>query len=120
LEILPDLAALARRRLPHWADCIVVGNALEWTPEHPFDFVRVGLEYVPAPLQARLIAHLLKADVAPGGRLIVGAQSEPVDSPPHLRAEVANWGFAVAGAAEVPHSKDDRVVRRAFWLEKPL
>jgi hypothetical protein len=29
LEILPDLAALARQRLPHWADRIMIGNALD-------------------------------------------------------------------------------------------
>jgi hypothetical protein len=51
LDILPELAALARRRLPRWADRIFVGNAFEWAPERPFDFVRTGLEYVPARLR---------------------------------------------------------------------
>jgi SAM-dependent methyltransferase len=119
LEILPEIAALARHRLPQWADRIAVGNALDWIPGRPFDFVRTGLEYVPAPLRAQLVAHLLDHVVAPGGRLIVGAYSEPTGSPPHLQAEVANCGFTVVGAAEVPHTKDRRVVRRAFWLDKP-
>jgi hypothetical protein len=30
LEILPELAALARQRLPQWADRIAVGNAIDW------------------------------------------------------------------------------------------
>jgi SAM-dependent methyltransferase len=120
LEILPDLAALARRRLPHWADRIAVGNALDWIADRRFDFVRTGLEYAPAPMQSRFIGHLLEDVVAPGGRLIIGAFSEPGGSQPHLRAAVASWGFEVAGAAEVPHAKDHRVVRRAFWLNKPL
>jgi SAM-dependent methyltransferase len=119
LEILPELAALARQRLPHWADRIATGNALDWTPVRPFDFVRTGLEYVPARLRAQLVAHLLEHVVAPGGRLIVGAHSEAAGSPPHLQAQVASWGLSVAGAIEVPHAGDHRVVRRAFWLEKP-
>ena len=119
LEILPDVAALARQRLPHWADRIAIGNALDWTPVRPFDFVRTGLEYLPARLRAQLVAHLLERVVAPGGRLIIGAHSEAAASQPLLQAEVATWGFSVAGALEVPHAGDHRVVRRAFWLEKP-
>jgi hypothetical protein len=120
LEILPDLAAIACRRLPDWADRIAVGNALDWIPGRSFDFVRTGLEYVPSALRAQLVAHLLEDVVAPGGRLIVGAHSEPAGSPPQLQAEVANWSCGIAGAVEVPHAYDDRVVRRAFWLDKPM
>jgi hypothetical protein len=119
LEILPALAAPARQRLPHWADRIAIGNTLDWTPVHAFDFVRTGLEYVPLRLRPQLVAHLLERVVAPGGRLIIGAHSEAAASQPRLQAEVATWGFSVAGAVEVPHAGDHRVVRRAFWLEKP-
>jgi SAM-dependent methyltransferase len=118
LDILPELAELARRRLPHWADRIFVGNALDWAPEGRFDFVRTGLEYVPAPLRSRLVRHLLDAVVAPGGRLIIGAHSEVAGTPPKLEAEVARWGFVVAGRVEVPHAQDYRVVRRAFWIDE--
>ena len=120
IDILPELVALSRRRLPHWADRVAVGNALDWTPDRPFDFVRTGLEYVPAPMRAQLVTHLLEDVLAPGGRLIVGAHSERAGSRPHLQAEVENWGFKVAGAAEVAHMHDHRVVRRAFWLDKPF
>ena len=47
LEISPELAELARRRLPQWADRIWVGNAPTWTPPRRFDVVRTGLDYVP-------------------------------------------------------------------------
>jgi len=117
LEILTELAALARQRLPQWADRIAVGNAIDWIPERRFDFVRTGLEYVPRRLRHELVRHLLDATVAPAGRLIIGAHSEVAGSEPQLQAEVAGWGFRVAGAVEVPHAQDDRVVRRAFWLE---
>jgi SAM-dependent methyltransferase len=118
LDILPELAVLARRRLPRWADRIATGNALEWVPERPFDFVRTGVEYVPARLRPQLVRHLLDATVAPGGRLIIGAHSEPSGTLPQLEAEVANWGFRIAGRVEVPHAQDYRVMRRAFWIDK--
>ena len=118
LEILPALAELARQRLPRWTDRIAVGNALDWVPEQPFDFVRTGLEYVPSRLRPLLVRHLLDTTVAPGRRLIVGAHSEDAGTAPKLEAEVVSWGFAVAGRVEVPHAKDNRVVRRAFWIEK--
>jgi SAM-dependent methyltransferase len=118
LEILPELAALAQSRLPQWADRIAVGNGLHWIPERPFDFVRTGLEYVPARLRPRLVGHLLESVVAPGGRLIIGAHSEVARSAPRLQAEVANWGFSIAGDVEVRHARDPRVVRRAFWLQR--
>lgn len=120
LDILPELAALARQRLPGWADRIATGNALDWVPDQPFDFVRTGLEYVPGRLRPRLIHHLLKATVAPRGRLIIGAHSEVVGTSPKLEAEVAGWGFRVAGHVEVPHSRDHRVARRAFWIDRPV
>jgi len=119
LEILPELAALARQRLPQWAERIAIGDAMEWMPERRFDFVRTGLEYVPRRLRPELVRHLLEATVAPGGRLIIGAHSELADSAPQLQAEVLRWGFPITGAVEVPHAQDQRVVRRAFWLEKP-
>lgn len=66
LDICPELAALARARLPHWAERIHVGNALTWRPPRRFDFVRTGLEYVPSRRRADLIRHLLLHVIAPG------------------------------------------------------
>jgi len=117
LDILPELVELARRRLPHWADHIWLGNALHWTPPLRFDFVRTGLEYVPRPLRANLVRHLLDVAVAPGGRLIIGPNSEVAGSPSALEAEVRDWGFRIGGRLEVPHDEDERVVRRAVRIE---
>ena len=80
--------------------------------------MRTGLEYVPRRLRPELVRHLLDATVAPEGRLIIGAHSEVVGSEPQLQAEVSSWGFKMAGAVEVPHAQDDRVVRRAFWIDR--
>ena len=121
LDIAPELADLARRRLPHWADRIFVGNAIDWTPPRRFDYVRAGLEYVPPRRQRDLIVRLLAEVVAPGGRLIIGTFSEERDETragPSEAERAMAWGFAVAGRAERPHRRDPRLVYRAFWIDR--
>jgi SAM-dependent methyltransferase len=126
LDISPELADLARRRLPHWADHIFTGNAIDWLPPEGspprFDFVRTGLEYVPPRRQRDLVARLLRDVVAPGGRLIIGVYSEERDATragPSEEARVASWGFRTAGRTERPHRRNPRLVYRAFWIDGP-
>jgi hypothetical protein len=121
LDIAPELADLARRRLPHWAERIFVGNAIDWTPPHRFTFVRTGLEYVPPRRQRDLVEMLLGEVVAPGGRLIIGSYYEERDETrvePSEEERVARWGFAVAGRSERPHLRDARLVSRVFWIDR--
>jgi SAM-dependent methyltransferase len=120
LDIAPELADLARRRLPHWADRIFVGNAISWQPPFRFDFVRTGLEYVPVLRQRDLVDRLLREVVAPDGRLIIGLYSEERDetrAEPSEEERVAAWGFPIAGRTERPHYRDPRLVYRAFWID---
>jgi SAM-dependent methyltransferase len=115
LDISPGLAVLARRRLPHWADRVHVGNAASWLPETRFDFVRTGLEYVSVRRRRDLIQHLLQYVVAPNGRLIIGSYSEERDRPSE-EATVASWGFTIAGSYR-QHHQDARPVYRVFWID---
>lgn len=120
VDISPDLAALARARLPQWAERIFDGNAAFWLPPHRFDFVRTGLEYVPAPLRAGFVAHLRANFLLPNGRLLIGPYSEEIDatrSGPSCEEDLRAWGFLVSGKIERPHPKDDRVVRRLLFLD---
>jgi SAM-dependent methyltransferase len=119
LDIAPELADLARRRLPHWADRIYVGNILHWEPPRRFDFVRTGLEYVPVRRQRELVERLLCEVVAPGGRLIIGACSEKKErelTEPSLEERVTGLGFAIAGRSERPH-RDPRGIYRVVWID---
>jgi SAM-dependent methyltransferase len=126
LDIAPELAALARRRLPQWAERIWVGNAIDWQPpriaEVPgFEFVRTGLEYVPARRRRDLVERLLREVVAPGGRLIIGTYNEARDDTRmglSVEEQVAGWGFAVADRSERPHYHDQRLVYRVFWIDR--
>jgi SAM-dependent methyltransferase len=123
LDIAPELADLARRRLPRWAGRIFTGNVMTWTPPRRFDAVRTGLEYVPQARQRDLLARLLRDVVAPGGRLIVGVYGEERDATrpgPSEEERVAGWGLApIAGRTSRPHRRDPRLVYRAFWMDAP-
>lgn len=115
LDLSPELADLARSRLPIWADRIWVGNALDWTPPRRFGFVHLQeLTYVPAPRRRRLVEHLLRDVCGPGGRLIVGPSNEPAGEWTAARF-VESWGYEIAGRAERP--KSGEVMRRAFWVD---
>ena len=117
LEISPELAALARERLPRWSDRIFVGNALEWVGPQRFDVVRTSVDYVPAARRRQLLTHLLEHVVAPGGRLVVGVFSEETERRA-LEEEVAAMGYASAGRTERSHPDTHRLVRRAFWIDR--
>lgn len=116
LDIAPELAALARSRVPRWSERIFVGNALDWTPPRRFDVVRTGLEYVPKRRRRDLVARLLDDVVARGGRLIVGVYSEEREDLATER-ELAAWGFAIAGRSERLH-RDPRLAYRIVWIDQ--
>ena len=112
LEISPELAELARRRLPRWADRIWVGNAAVWVPPRRFDVIRTALEYVPAPRRRELVEHLLGFC----DRLVIGVFNEERDEP-GLAGIAAGWGFAISGRAERPHTHP-QLAYKAFWIDR--
>jgi SAM-dependent methyltransferase len=111
VDISPELAALARRRLPQWADRIWIGNAVEWVPPRRFDVVRTGLDYVPRPNRRTYLEHLLSY----ASRVIVGVFNEEREDRA-LEREIQAWGFALAGRSERSHPHP-RLAYRAFWID---
>lgn len=71
MDLSQKLIALALKRLPEYASNFWTANCLEWTPPIQFDYVRVELGYVPAPLRQQLYNHLMRNYVAPGGQLLI-------------------------------------------------
>ena len=111
LDLSPELAALARQRLPHWADRIWTGNGLTWTPPHRFDHVRANLDYVPRRRRPEYVAHLRGF----GRRLIIGMDNEDRDVR-ESEHELVAMGYRIAGRVEVAHP-DPRLTRRACWID---
>lgn len=119
VEIVPELAALARRRLPHWAGRIHSGNVRRWQPPPGvrFDFVLIRPEYAPPGRCAELVRHLLTHVVAPGGRLIVFVGTEETANR-QVETELAAAGFAAHGRVERPHPQHPALCRRLLWIQR--
>jgi SAM-dependent methyltransferase len=111
LEISPELAELARSRLPQWSERIWVGNAADWVPPRRFEAIRTGLDYVPAPRRRDLVEHLLGFC----DRLVIGVHNEEREEAV-LEAAAAGWGFEIAGRAERAHPHP-RLAYKAFWID---
>ena len=113
LEISPELAALARRRLPAWAEGIFVGNALTWDSPREFTYVRTGLEYVPQARRRELALRLL----ASCERLIVGVFNEH-ESERTTEDEIASWGLEVSGRSVRASPRKPGMEYRVLWIDR--
>lgn len=119
LDISPEMVALARRRLPRWADRFFIGNALDWLPDREYRFVCVReLSYVPRSRRRQLFLHLLYQVVAPGGRLILGPCTERIGAP-GIREETSAWGFPPDGSCRKPHQDQAVLARNLYWYDAP-
>lgn len=112
LEIAPELAALARSRLPQWADRIFVGNALTWEAPREFTYVRTGLEYVPEGRRRELVELLLGIC----RRLLVGVFNEH-ESERTTEDALLSWGFAIAGRSVRPSHGKPGMEYRVLWID---
>jgi SAM-dependent methyltransferase len=94
------LIALARQRLPGFADHFFLANAWGWTPPRRFQYVYAVFDCVPRSAFGEFVEQLLSGAVAPGGRLILGAygsrsRGEP---PAPLHVMLTDLGYVVAGS----------------------
>ncbi|GAB3306708.1 methyltransferase domain-containing protein [Epidermidibacterium keratini] len=107
VDISEALVSVARRRLPQWAARLWVGNAATWDPPRRFDYVRTGLDYVPAGDRAAYVERLREEFVGPGGRLIIGTHSFENSTGEELAHEVEGYGVLVADVVERPKPGTD-------------
>jgi hypothetical protein len=112
LEIAPELAELARRRLPAWADRIAVGNAADWQPPQQFTFIRTNLDYVPRARRRGLVEHLR----ASCDRLIIGVFNEH-ETERTVEDELRSWGLQVAGRSVRPNRRKQGMEYRVLWID---
>ncbi|MFC7545503.1 class I SAM-dependent methyltransferase [Plantactinospora sp. GCM10030261] len=117
VDLAPGLVELARSRLPHWADRIAVGNAIDWRPAHGrlFAFVHLLLDLVPARRRADLVRHGLSL-VEPDGRLLVSVYQPIGGSLPGVAELVRGLGFPVVGES---HARTGDGTASTAWLTVP-
>jgi 2-polyprenyl-3-methyl-5-hydroxy-6-metoxy-1,4-benzoquinol methylase len=117
LDISAPLVAVARRRLPRWADRIWVGDALSW--RHPegmrFDVVHVLLDAVRDERWRDLIDHLRSSVVTPGGRLLV-SQYNQVALEHRAAAILTRLGYPVAGETSIPRRPGRPDASPSAWI----
>jgi 2-polyprenyl-3-methyl-5-hydroxy-6-metoxy-1,4-benzoquinol methylase len=122
IDLAPGLVDLARRRLPHWAERIWLGNAIDWMPPcgQRFDYVHILLDCVPPRRRADLIRHHLAATVRPGtGRLLVSnyAAAASAGSPAAAQA-LQSLGFVCDGQTS-GGERPRRPPVPAAWINAP-
>lgn len=114
LDIAPELADLARRRLPEWVDRIWVGNALTWEPPRWFTYVRTGLDYVPRRSRKALVQRLLGYCE----RLVIGVFNEHETEQTTADA-LRGWGVEPSGSTSRRHSTKPGMEYRVLWIDAP-
>jgi hypothetical protein len=115
------LVAVARVRLPGWADRFVVGDGRSWLPAdgRRFDTVRTELGYVEPDEREAFARRLLDDLVATGGRLIVCSYLRTrlaIGEPPAPADELTGWGWTVAGTADAIDPWTGKVFTRIAWV----
>jgi 2-polyprenyl-3-methyl-5-hydroxy-6-metoxy-1,4-benzoquinol methylase len=118
VDLAPGLVELARRRLPHWADRIEVGNAIDYVPAdgRRFTYVHVLLDAVPVRRRRDMLRHALNTLVEPGGRLLVSHYQTDGGSDRTAAEHVRDLGFDVAGSS---HARGGDGTATTAWVERP-
>ncbi len=111
----------ARRRLPHRANRIFVGNVMAWEPPLRFDFVCSNLEFVPHHRRQDMVERLLREYLVPGGRLILtsyGSSRRPQPTAEPVGEILRGWGYEVADELEGVDT-NGVVITRVAWTDLP-
>jgi 2-polyprenyl-3-methyl-5-hydroxy-6-metoxy-1,4-benzoquinol methylase len=117
VDLSPGLVDLARRRLPHWAGRIEVGNAFDYRPAgaRRFTFVHAQLELVPAARRVDMLQHALDCLVEPGGRLLVSHYQGDGGTDPTAAEHLRRLGFPVAGKS---HGQGAPRAATTAWIDR--
>ena len=113
LDLSPELADLARRRLPEWSERIYVGNAFAWDPPRAFTYVRTALDYVPPARRHELLERLLGY----GERVVIGVFNEH-ESERTTETEIESWGVSIAGRSMRPNPWKPGMQYCVLWIDR--
>ena len=112
LDVSPELADLARTRLPEWAHRIFVGNALTWDPPRRFTYVRTALDYVPPARKRAFLDRLLGYSE----RVVLGVFNEH-ESERTTEDELDAWAVPVAGRSTRANPWKPGMEYRVLWID---
>jgi hypothetical protein len=117
LELIPDLADLARSLHPELADRIWTGSVVTWVPPRRFRYVTALDDAVPPDRLGVLVERLLAEFVEPGGRVIVSSYTNRGDAPRPLFSALTDCGFPPAGTIHI--DRPNREPLLTAWIDAP-
>ncbi len=116
LELLPELAELARTLHPTLAGRIWTGSVLRWSPPRPFRYVTALADSAPPELIGHLVGRLLDLFVEPGGRLIFSWYTSAGEEPQPLVEHVTTAGFTPDGVIHI--ERPGRFPLQTVWFDR--
>ena len=116
LELIPEVADLARSLHPQLADQIWTGSVMSWTPPRPFRYVTVPDDVVPPDRLGGLVARVLAEFVEPGGRVIVSSYTNRDDAPRPLFADLGKCGYPPSGTIHI--DRPNRAPLLTAWIDR--
>jgi hypothetical protein len=114
LEVSWRLAALARQRLPAWAERIWTGDVRDWEPPRRFDLVIAGLDCAPPGAGRELVDRIVERLLEPGGRLVI-RPDRVVTGVPDVPTALRELGIEPGGVLEAIHPETG-ALRRSAWI----
>jgi SAM-dependent methyltransferase len=116
VDIGAKLIALAKKRMPEYAENFYVGNVWNWKPQRQFKYVYALYDCVPLQYLTEYIVKLLDQLVESNGRLIIGAYgSKSRNIPPFdIQRFLLDNKFTVTGAS----LGGDPPITEFAWIDK--
>ena len=115
LELLPEVADLARTLHPELAERIWTGSVMRWTPPRRFTYVTALEDQVPPTRLGGLVRRLLEEFVEPGGRLVISAYTDPGCHPRDLFGDLTACGHAPDGRIFIERARRTPLI--TAWLD---
>lgn len=97
IDLSAKLIALAKQRLPKYADNLSVGTAPYWTSPVKFDYVRTEISYALEESQEQYLHRVFSSYITPGGNLILTEYRTKKENPKHpwMDEKVRKWDFDI-------------------------
>ena len=117
LELIPDLADLARSLHPELAGRIWTGSVVTWVPPRKFRYVTALEDAVPPDRLGVLVERLLAEFVEPGGRVVVSSYTNRGRAPRPLFSALTDCGFPPSGTIHI--DRPNREPLLTAWIDVP-
>lgn len=122
LDINPGLIAIARSKLPKFANNFIVADAVDWRPQRRVEYIYVLSDCYPAEIRSAALSSLFELGLVPGGKLILGSygSSSRGIQPGDVTQQLLDAGLNHSGEATARNLQhpDQPIVTRIAWVTR--